>query len=79
MIDLGAAEIELPCPYCNFCNTVLIKQIKSGEMIICSGCKRDIDLTQYSNNISETEREMDDALSALQEKLKKGINLNIKF
>jgi len=41
---LDNAEIEFQCPNCGFFNTVTLRQIRLGEIIICSGCHETIKL-----------------------------------
>jgi len=41
---LDNAEIESQCPNCGFFNTVTLRQIRLGEIIICSGCHENIKL-----------------------------------
>jgi len=43
-LDLDSIEIEFKCPNCGFSNRVRLKQIRLGEVVICSGCHRDIKL-----------------------------------
>lgn len=43
-LDLDNIEIEFKCPKCGFINKVRLKQVRLGEVIICSGCHENIRL-----------------------------------
>jgi len=56
-LDLDDVEIEIKCPDCGFSNTVTLKQVRLGEIIICSGCHENIKLVDKD---ASTQRAVDD-------------------
>ena len=51
--NLDNVEIEFQCPNCGFSNNVSLRQIRLGEIIICSRCHSDIKLV---NKDASTQR-----------------------
>jgi hypothetical protein len=58
------AEIEFPCPRCRFFNPIWIKQARVRDVIICRGCKSNIQLDDQMNSVRIAER---DARRAVEE------------
>lgn len=71
MIDLGKQKIEITCPKCNFANPVSLKQIQIRDVIICRGCKSNIQLHDYLNTVKKTlktfRREMGALMNAFED------------
>ncbi len=63
-LDLGNAKISFKCPECGFSNTVTLNQVQRGQTIICSGCHRNIKLTDKDAStkraVEEVEKSIDD-------------------
>jgi predicted RNA-binding Zn-ribbon protein involved in translation (DUF1610 family) len=49
MLDLDAFEIEVPCPECGFYTRVLLKQVRVRDVVVCRGCKANIQLEDHMN------------------------------
>jgi hypothetical protein len=75
ILDLDNVEIEIECPNCEFSNTILLKQVESGKIIICGGCKRNIRLIDYMNEYRKIKRELRETLERLQSILNKEIKV----
>lgn len=58
MIDIGGYEIELRCLRCGFYNPIYIKQARLRDVIICRGCKTNIQLDDHMNQVRKAEREI---------------------
>jgi len=56
MLELYKQEIDTPCPSCSFYNTITLKQIRLRDVTICRGCKSNIKLDDYSNEIRKALR-----------------------
>lgn len=49
MIDLDNYSIEILCQKCRFYNEIRFKQVRLRDVIICRGCKRNIQLDDHMN------------------------------
>lgn len=69
MLDLDMIEIEIQCPECNFYNYIFIKQARLRDVVICRGCKSNIQLDDQMNSVRKTVRDINQALSDLEKAL----------
>jgi hypothetical protein len=76
MISLDNETIEFPCPQCGFYNPIFFKQARLRDVIICRGCKSNIQLDDQMNECRKAERAFRKAVEELEKTLK---NLNIKI
>lgn len=74
MINLDNETIEFPCPHCGFYNAIFFKQARLRDVIICRGCKSNIQLDDQMNECRKAEKAIRKALQELEEALK---NLNV--
>ena len=72
MINLDKHEIEFPCPKCGFYNKIWLKQACLRDVIICRGCKINIQLDDQMNetkkairSIKRTTRELEETINKL--------------
>lgn len=70
--------VTAPCPVCEFYNTFTIKQARLRDMIICRGCKTNIQLDDHMNECRKATRQIERAIAELQESLK-SLNLTLKI
>jgi transcription elongation factor Elf1 len=56
-LNLDNVELEFQCPKCGFSNRVTLKQVRLGEIIICSGCHESIKLVDKD---ASTQRAVND-------------------
>jgi len=56
MIDIGKIEVEVECPNCDFYNPVYLRQAKIKDVIICRGCKSNIQLKDHFHQVRKAER-----------------------
>jgi hypothetical protein len=75
MFDLDQAEVEFPCPECQFVNSATFQQIRLGDRVICRGCKKPVLLVDKDTSITNARQRLDEDLAALKTALK----LEIKF
>lgn len=59
MFDLDNIETEIDCPNCGFYNTVYFKDIKLRNVIICRGCKFNLQLDDYMNSYKIESRKLE--------------------
>jgi hypothetical protein len=69
MLDLDARTFEFPCPKCGFYNPVYLRQVRLRDVIICRGCKRDLQLDDHMNDYRLARRRIQNALKTLQRSL----------
>jgi hypothetical protein len=70
MINLSRHRVNLTCPSCKFINPVTLKQVKVRDVIICRGCKSNIQLLDHLNLVRKSlksfRREMDALMKAFE-------------
>jgi hypothetical protein len=57
-LDLDRAEFEIECPRCQFYNPVLLKQARLRDVVICRGCKSNIQLDDGMNSVRKARRSL---------------------
>jgi rRNA maturation endonuclease Nob1 len=70
--------VSLACPVCEFHNTFTIKQARLKYMIICRGCKTNIQLDDRMNECRKAIRQIERTIAGFEDSLKK-LNLTIKI
>ncbi len=74
MINLDKEEIDFECPSCGFFNNFFLKQARLRDVIICRGCKTNIHLDDYLNEVRVSIRQIKKSLCGLENSFN---NLNI--
>lgn len=72
MIDLDRIEFEVECPKCNFATKIFYRDARLRDVLICRGCKANIQLDDQMNEcrkarrqVQATMRELENALGKL--------------
>ena len=78
MINFDKHEIEIQCPECSFYNPIWLKQARLRDVIICRGCKSNIQLDDQMNETRKAIRSMRKAIAEL-EKTIKGLSFEIRI
>ena len=68
--------VSAPCPRCDFENPFTFKQARLRDVIICRGCKANIQLDDQMNECRKAVRHFELIISKLQSSLK---HLNLKI
>jgi len=55
-IDTDPVEVEIECPRCGFYNPIWLKQARVRDVVICRGCKTNIQLDDGMNTIRKGRR-----------------------
>lgn len=76
MINLDNQTIEFPCPLCGFYNAIFFKQARLRDVVICRGCKSNIQLDDQMNECRKAEQSVRKAMQELEKSLE---NLNTKI
>jgi hypothetical protein len=77
-MDLDNIKIEIQCPNCSFYNYIFIKQARLRDVIICRGCKSNIQLDDQMNEVRKSVRNFRAAMRKLEDSLK-SFKLKIKL
>ena len=77
-ISLDAFDVDLVCPACKFINTFRFKQARLRDVIICRGCKANIQLDDRMNECRKAERDVRRAFEELMRSLG-SLRLEIKI
>jgi hypothetical protein len=64
-INLVKFEVEVDCPRCNFANSVWLKQARLRDVVICRGCKANIQLDDGMNSVRKAYRSIRRAMQDL--------------
>lgn len=62
MINLDKHIIEVECPKCHFYNKISLRQIRTRSLIICRGCKINIQLEDFMNEYRNAKRRIETAI-----------------
>lgn len=72
MFDLDRHELDTKCERCGFWNDFTIKEARLDQVIICRGCKANLQLRDYMGTVKRSERnirramrDFEDALQSL--------------
>ena len=79
MFDLDKFEIEIPCPRCRFYTPVTLKQIRLEDVVICRGCKVNLNLIDHMHQVANARIRIAAALHELTEAFPKKINFNLRL
>lgn len=70
MLDIDKMQVDINCPKCDFINEVLLEQVRLQDIIICRGCKRNIQLIDSYNTFRKTKKRIEKKISKLKSILK---------
>lgn len=77
MVNLGNLTIEFQCHKCGFYNDIFFKQAILRDVIICRGCKCNIQLDDQMNECRKAEHSFRGTIQELERSLKK-FNITIE-
>ncbi len=69
-------EVEIDCPKCGFSNPVWFKQARMRDVIICRGCKANIQLDDGMNTVRKSYRNIRRQMRRFREQIR---NFNRQF
>jgi hypothetical protein len=58
-------EVEVPCPRCGFFNPIWLRQARLRDVIICRGCKANVQLEDHMNEVRKAETAVRQAVNDL--------------
>lgn len=65
MISLDNQIVEIECPKCKFKTKVRLKQVRVNDIVICRGCKRNVQLQDHRRSFHKAEQLLRRKLQAL--------------
>ena len=70
MLNIDNETIEFPCPRCGFYNAIFFKQARLRDVIICPGCKSNIQLYGRMNECRKVEHAIRKVMQELEKNFK---------
>jgi len=69
VLDLDRLTVEAKCPRCGFYNPLFFKQARLRDVLICRGCKANIQLNDQMNTWRKAVRSFRRQMRELEEQL----------
>jgi hypothetical protein len=69
MINLDRVKLAIPCPRCGFHNSILYRDARLRDVIICRGCKANIRLDDNMNECRKARRSVRAAFNEIEKTL----------
>jgi hypothetical protein len=79
MFDLDCAIIPIECRKCNFLNSVTVRQVRLHDVVICRGCKSNMQLLDYMGTVSNAREAIVNSLSNIMGSLSRTFNITLRF
>lgn len=70
-INLDKIEVEVDCPRCGFANPIWLRQARLRDVVICRGCKANVQLDDSMNSVRKAHRSIRRAMAGLRETVAK--------
>lgn len=71
LLNIDRISVNINCPRCDFYNKVTFKQVRIRGVIICRGCKSNIQLVDHMNTVRKSVSSIRRSLSKLEKTLAK--------
>ena len=68
---VDGAEIHVECPRCGFANPVWLRQVRLRDVVICRGCKCNIQLEDHMNTFRKAREDLARQIRELQRTLER--------
>lgn len=78
MLDLDRAEFEIECPRCNFATKIFYRDARLRDVLICRGCKANLQLDDHMNECRKVRKQINTAIRELEEEFSK-LNKTLTF
>lgn len=69
MIDIDRFEFEVKCPRCSFATKIFYRDARLRDVLICRGCKANIQLDDRMNECRKAKRQINAAMQELENAL----------
>jgi hypothetical protein len=71
VIDLDRFEFVVECPKCSFTTKIFYRDARLRDVLICRGCKANIQLDDHMNECRKARRQFNAAMQELKDALAK--------
>jgi len=68
-MNLDRSKLEIQCPRCSFFNPIRYRDARLRDVVICRGCKSNIQLDDHMNECRKARRVVEQAMAELQDAL----------
>jgi hypothetical protein len=65
MFNLDRQRIEIECPRCRFSARVFLRQVRVCDVVVCGGCKGNIQLIDHMATFRRANRRITAAVNSL--------------
>lgn len=79
MFDLDCAIFPIECRKCNFLNSVTVRQVRLHDVVICRGCKSNIQLVDHMGTVSNARDAIRNSLREMVGSLSRTLNVTLRF
>jgi hypothetical protein len=66
-VNIDKFQVEVDCPLCHFANPIWLGQARLRDVIICRGCKANIQLDDSMNTVRKAYQSIRRTMSELRE------------
>jgi hypothetical protein len=66
VFDLDRHQLDVACPSCRFYNRIFYRDARLRDVVICRGCKQNIQLDDHMNQCRKARDELNRALRGLE-------------
>jgi hypothetical protein len=70
-INIDKFEVDVDCPRCNFANPIWLRQARLRDVVICRGCKANIQLDDGMNTLRKAYRSIRRSMQELRDTLER--------
>jgi hypothetical protein len=70
VFDLDRHQFDVACPSCRFYNRIFYRDARLRDVVICRGCKQNIQLDDHMNECRKARAQVERALSELENTLR---------
>jgi hypothetical protein len=68
-VDPDKFEVEIECPRCSFLNPVSLKQARLRDVVICRGCKANMQLDDGMNTVRNARHNVQRQMGSLRDQI----------
>jgi hypothetical protein len=68
-VDIDKFEVEIDCPSCGFANPIWLGQARLRDVMICRGCKGNIQLDDSMNTVRKARQSIRRSIRELRESI----------
>ncbi|MFS2100920.1 hypothetical protein ACCC97_18315 [Variovorax sp. Varisp85] len=79
MIDLDRFDFEVECPKCSFATKIFYRDARLRDVLICRGCKANIQLNDHMNECRKARRQFHTVMQELENAIAKLNNITIRL